>query len=260
MAGWYEGANRNAKPSSRSAAPAESASWSMRTPRASSTSAEPDFDVIARLPCLATGTPLAATTSADVVEMLNVPEPSPPVPTTSIVPAGASTRTTRSRIAVAKPTSSSTVSPRIRRPISSAASCDGVASPSMTSPIASRASSSESVPPSTIAASAARTWSLIGRPPGPGSSSAARTGSAMPRVANDPDAASSREASPSPASRRKFASRCGPSGVRTDSGWNWTPSIGSDRWRRPMTTPSSGLVAVTYSSAGRVAASTHSEW
>ena len=64
------------------------ASWSMRTPSASSTSAEPDFDVIARLPCLATGTPAAATTSAAVVEMLNVPEPSPPVPTTSIVPVG----------------------------------------------------------------------------------------------------------------------------------------------------------------------------
>ncbi len=35
--------------------------------------------------------------------MLNVPLPSPPVPTTSTVPSGASTRTTRSRIAVAKP-------------------------------------------------------------------------------------------------------------------------------------------------------------
>ena len=59
--------------------------------------------MIARLPCLATGTPAAATTRAEVVEMLNVPELSPPVPTTSIVPAGASTRRTRSRIAVAKP-------------------------------------------------------------------------------------------------------------------------------------------------------------
>ena len=74
--------------------------------------------------------------------MLNVPEPSPPVPTTSIVPSGASTRSTRSRIADANPASSSTVSPRIRSATSSAASCAGVASPSMTAPIASRASSS----------------------------------------------------------------------------------------------------------------------
>ena len=120
--------------------------------------------MIARFPCLATGTPSDATISAAVVEMLKVPEPSPPVPTMSIVPAGASTRTTRSRIAVAKPASSSTVSPRIRRPISSAASCEGVASPSITAPIARRASSMDSVLPSTIAATAARTSSLIGRP------------------------------------------------------------------------------------------------
>ena len=122
--------------------------------------------MIARLPCFATGIPAAATTSAAVVEMLNVPEPSPPVPTTSIAPSGASTCVTRSRIALAKPASSSTVSPRIRRPMSSAASCDGVASPSITSPIASRASSIVSVRPSTIAASASRTRWLIGRPRG----------------------------------------------------------------------------------------------
>ena len=29
-----------------------------------------------------------------------------------------------------------------------------------------------------------------------------------------------------------------PSGVSTDSGWNWTPSIGSSRWRTPITSPS----------------------
>ena len=48
----------------------------------------------------------------------------------------------------------------------------------------------------------------------------------MPAVANDPVTASSRDASPSPAWRRKFASRCGPSGVSTLSGWNCTPSSG----------------------------------
>ena len=161
MAGWKFGAKRNAKPYSVRAAEADVASWSMRMPRASSTSAEPDLEVIARLPCLATGTPAAATTSADAVEMLNVPLPSPPVPTTSTVPSGASTRTTRSRIAVAKPASSSTVSPRIRRPISRAASWAGVASPSITAPIARLASSRDSVPPSTIVVRAVRTCSLI---------------------------------------------------------------------------------------------------
>ena len=39
-----------------------------------------------RLPCLATGTPAAATTKAAVVETLKVPEPSPPVPQVSTAP------------------------------------------------------------------------------------------------------------------------------------------------------------------------------
>src|SRR5882672_1224498 len=55
----------------------------MRRPSASSTSALPACDVMARLPCLATVTPAAATIIATVVEMLNVPSRSPPVPQTS---------------------------------------------------------------------------------------------------------------------------------------------------------------------------------
>ena len=35
---------------------------------------------------------------------------------------------------------------------------------------------------------------------------------------------------------RKFASSRLPAAVRTDSGWNCTPSAGSSRWRTPMTT------------------------
>ena len=132
IAGWKAGANRNAKPRLRSAVAAESASWSIRMPSASSTSADPERDVIARLPCFATGTPAAATMNAEVVEMLNVPEPSPPVPTMSIAPTGASTRRTRSRISEAKPASSSIVSPRMRSATSSAASWEGVDSPSIT--------------------------------------------------------------------------------------------------------------------------------
>ena len=46
-------------------------------------SAEPEREEAARLPCLATAQPQAAATSAAVVEMLNVPEPSPPVPAVS---------------------------------------------------------------------------------------------------------------------------------------------------------------------------------
>ena len=64
-------------------------SASMLTPSAVSTSAEPAFDDSARLPCLATGTPQAATTSAAAVETLKVPDASPPVPQVSIASAGA---------------------------------------------------------------------------------------------------------------------------------------------------------------------------
>jgi hypothetical protein len=55
----------------------------MLAPRASSTSALPDFDDTERLPCLATRAPAAAATNIDAVEMLNVCEASPPVPTMS---------------------------------------------------------------------------------------------------------------------------------------------------------------------------------
>ena len=34
-----------------------------------------------------------------------------------------------------------------------------------------------------------------------------------------------------------------PSGVSTDSGWNWTPSAGSSRWRMAITTPPPWAVA-----------------
>ncbi|GAB7069600.1 hypothetical protein JCM12141A_38890 [Mycolicibacterium hodleri] len=46
-------------------------------------SAPPDSDDAARLPCLTTGTPLAATTTDAIVDRLTVLAPSPPVPTTS---------------------------------------------------------------------------------------------------------------------------------------------------------------------------------
>ncbi|KWX21087.1 hypothetical protein AWC31_07260 [Mycolicibacterium wolinskyi] len=48
-------------------------------------SAPPDSDDAARLPCLTTGTPHAATTIEAIVDRLTVLAPSPPVPTMSTV-------------------------------------------------------------------------------------------------------------------------------------------------------------------------------
>ncbi len=63
----------------------------------------------ARLPCLTTGTPQAATTIAAAVEILTVPAPSPPVPQVSIRKPGSiplSHRVIRSRTAATAPSSS----------------------------------------------------------------------------------------------------------------------------------------------------------
>src|SRR5712691_799997 len=62
-----------------------------------------------------------------------------------------------------------------------------------------------------------------------------------------------------PGPLRKFLRSCFPSTVRIDSGWNWTPSTGSRRWRRPMISPSSAQ-AVTSSASGTVSRRTASEW
>ena len=56
----------------------------MFTPSASRQSAVPHLLDAARFPCFATGIPAAATTKAEVVEMLKVPTSSPPVPTISM--------------------------------------------------------------------------------------------------------------------------------------------------------------------------------
>src|SRR5450631_651820 len=116
-------------PASRMQAPTCSALSSILTPSACSTSAAPDFDDSARLPCLATGTPAPATMNAAQVEILNEPEASPPVPTTSTASGGAFTPSILARMVVTAPVISSTVSPRTRKPISSAPICEGVASP-----------------------------------------------------------------------------------------------------------------------------------
>ena len=105
-------------------------------PSASSTSAEPERDDCARLPCLATVTPAAATTSAAMVDILMVPRPSPPVPQVSTsTPAGTLSLVARARIARAAPTTSLTVSPFMRSATSNAPICAGVEAPSMIVPI-----------------------------------------------------------------------------------------------------------------------------
>ena len=114
---------------------------SILTPSAASTSAAPERDDSARLPCLATGTPAPATMKEAQVETLNEPEPSPPVPTTSTASAGASTRSILARIAVTAPVISSTVSPRTRSAISRPPICEGVASPDIMRSKADAASS-----------------------------------------------------------------------------------------------------------------------
>ena len=53
--------------------------------------------------------------------------------------------------------------------------------------------------------------------------------------------------------RGSCASRSWPCSVRIDSGWNCTPSIGSSRWRRPITRPSSDSALTSSTSGTRVA-------
>ncbi len=66
------GAKKKAKRWSRSDRAVSSGDSSILTPKASRTSALPAWEVTARLPCLATGTPAAAHIKATVVDMLKV--------------------------------------------------------------------------------------------------------------------------------------------------------------------------------------------
>ena len=95
------------------ARPYRSNGKSMRTPSASSTSADPLCELAARFPCLATRAPAAAATIAAAVDMLKVPEASPPVPQVSTMFAGPTSPSTNTRVAWrritrAKPASSCT--------------------------------------------------------------------------------------------------------------------------------------------------------
>ena len=105
----------------------------MLTPSASSTSALPDLEDTARLPCLATRAPAAAQTKVEAVEILKVLAASPPVPTTSTRLEGSLTSTlvASSRITCAAAAISPMVSFFTRRPIKSAAIITGDICPLM---------------------------------------------------------------------------------------------------------------------------------
>ena len=153
MAECMAGANRNTMPTSSRQAARTAVGRLILTPSASMTSAEPHFELILRLPCLATRTPAPATTNAVAVEILKVPRG---------VAAGAAgvdqrvafraadvqggvfvkgQRLAAARMASAKPTISSTVSPFMCRATSKAAICASVALPEKISVMTARASS-----------------------------------------------------------------------------------------------------------------------
>src|SRR5450432_2915546 len=134
-------------PVSATQRPTWSGVMSILTPSEDSTSAAPERDDSARLPCLATGTSAPATMKEAQVETLTEPEPSPPVPTTSMASAGALTLSILPRIAATAPVISSTVSPRTRSAINSPPICEGVASPDIMLSKAEAASSRVSVAP-----------------------------------------------------------------------------------------------------------------
>ena len=132
IAEWWAGANINPTPRVSIQDLTWVASRSIRTPAASSTSADPDFEETERLPCFATRPPAAATTNAEAVDTLKMFAPSPPVPQVSTKKSfSTSTFCDSSRITLAAPTISSIVSPFIRRPINTAPICASVASPVM---------------------------------------------------------------------------------------------------------------------------------
>ena len=111
----------------------------MFTPSASSTSAAPHLLEAARLPCLATGTPAAAITSDEVVEILNELAPSPPVPTISSTSISCSSRTAWARMPAAEAVISSMVSPFIASEVKYALIWISLACPLMISSITATA-------------------------------------------------------------------------------------------------------------------------
>ena len=198
------------------------ASWSVRMPSASSTSAEPDARGDRAVAVLRDRN--AGRRDDERRGRRDVERPAPVAAGAARIdrrPRARRPGRPRSRIAVANPASSSTVSPRIRSATSRAASWAGVASPSITAPIAPRASSSDRSRrrrPRPARRARARSShdsrGRRGRLPGPPRRVAAdRRAGVLGQAARRERASCARSgaASPSPARRRKLASRCGPS-------------------------------------------------
>ncbi len=147
IAGWCAGAYMKPMPQALRQTATFSGASSMLAPRASSTSALPDFDDTLRPPCLATRAPAAAATNIEVVEMLKLLAPSPPVPTMStrcsLPVRDSGTCTANSRITCAAAVISPTVSFFTRRPVSSAAISGDDTSPRMIWRISSAISSAK---------------------------------------------------------------------------------------------------------------------
>ncbi|OPY91086.1 MAG: hypothetical protein A4E72_00300 [Syntrophus sp. PtaU1.Bin208] len=150
MAPWSLGAKRKPIPICWTHSSTIATSALMLIPRASRTSALPQALETARLPCLATVIPAAATTKADVVDILKVFILSPPVPTTSTtIGDRASMRVAFCRMLRAAPATSSMVSPFIRSAVMNDPICASVAPPSMISFIVAVISASLRLTPST---------------------------------------------------------------------------------------------------------------
>ena len=153
-----------------------------------------DRPVAERLPCLASAQPAPAAMSAAVVETLNVGRP-PPVPAVSTRSSRAvRTGVASARIVAARPATSASVSPFVRSAMRNPAICV-----------------SDDLPGHDAPQDLARLLLLQVAARGHGVDGRRQRGVRHQR------------AGPS----RKFASSRAPSGVSTDSGWNWTPSAGS---------------------------------
>ena len=147
--------------------------------------------------------------------MLNVCEPSPPVPTmsTKFELSCTSTWFANSRITVAAAAISPIVSFFTRSPVMIAAAITGDMSPRMMSRIRCSISSWKISRCSIVRCSFLRVIVIVRLP----------SGGLRGRGA----------------CFRKFSSSAWPCSDRIDSGWNCTPSIGSVLWRTPMISPSS---------------------
>src|SRR5689334_2180803 len=133
----------------------------MTTPSASSTSAAPQAEDAARLPCLTIGTPAEAATMVAIVETFTVCMPSPPVPTRSVTGPAILIGVACDSIDAASPDISAAVSPLARSATPNPAICTGVALPSMISSMAQAVCSAVSACPPMSAQFSASIISLL---------------------------------------------------------------------------------------------------